>query len=233
MDEIYGVDENGYIVAEEEETEIAEESQGVDLEGEVPETVGEIGDSADPLWPFFFDSALEEPSVTVVPYDPAADSDSGVALLAADVYKLDGMVVYTLNLSSYGACYVVLTPEQADNVTLEAGQLINWSSANITVPLYRSEPADRPAVQSLMLTLLGRGSTSFPSNYYRYGTCQYVTSYYVNGSTLSSTQSYVSMSAADQVGYSRQYWLWVVVVVCLLIMAVNGLIRFLRRGHRG
>lgn len=236
MDEIYGVDENGYITVE-EETQVETEAQTVDMEGEVPAPVLEDGDPADDIWAALFESDLAGSSVTFVPYtpDPAFDavSDDGVAVTADAVYNLDGMVVYDLQVSSYGVCKVVFTPSQAENVTVEAGQLINWSSGNITVPLYRGDPADRPAAATLSLTLLGRGSSGFASNLYRYGTAQYVTSYYVNGSTLSATNTYVAISEVDQVKYSRDYWFAVVVLVCFLIMAVNGLIRFLRRGHRG
>lgn len=237
MDEIYSVDENGYITVNEEETTGVEETQGVDVEVPVSPELGQEGDSVDVVWPSLLDPALVEPPSVSVPYDPGAApvalADPDVVPAADAVYQLDGMVVYDVQVSSYGACKVVFTPVQADNVTVEAGQLINWSSSDIRVPLYRGDPADRPAAATLSLTLLGRGASNFANNYYRYGTAQYVTSYYVNGSSLYSTNTYVAISDVEQKTYSRQYWLWVVIVVCLLIMAVNGLIRFLRRGHRG
>lgn len=236
MEEIYTVDENGYIVAE-EESQVETESEGAALEGALPEETFENDHLADALWSSFFESDLAEPSSVIVPYtaDSASDpvSADGAAVTADAVYDLDGMVVFDLYVSSYGACKVVFTPEQAELVTVEAGQLINWSSSNISVPLYRGDPADRPAASTLTLTLLGRGASGFASNLYRYGSAQYVTSYYVNGSSLSSTTTYVAISQVDQVTYSRSYWIGVVIVVCLLLMAVNGLIRFLRRGHRG
>lgn len=235
MDEIYSVDENGFITVE-EESQVEAESQAVELEGESAPSSPEGSNMDSDQWSAFLESVMEEPSVTVVPYDPAAAPVAVAAdavPAASTVYDLDGMVVYDLQVSSYGACKAVFTPSQADQVTVEAGQLVNWSSSDIRVPLYRGDPADRPAASTLSLTLLGRGANNFASNFYRYGTAQYVTSYYVNGSSLSSTNTYVAVSEAEQVAYSREYWLWVVVAVCLLIMAVNGLIRFLRRGHRG
>ncbi len=236
MDEIYSVDENGYITVE-EETAGETETQGVEMEVPVFPEAGQDGNPADVVWPSFSFPDLEEPPALIVPYSadaaPVALADPDIAPAADAVYQLDGMVVYDVQVSSYGACKAVFTPAQADNVTVEAGQLVNWSSSDIRVPLYRGDPADRPAASTLSLTLLGRGASNFANNYYRYGTAQYVTSYYVNGSSLSSTNTYVAISDVEQKTYSRQYWLWVVIVVCLLIMAVNGLIRFLRRGHRG
>lgn len=236
MAEIYTVDENGYITVEEETADVPE-TEGLVTDVPLPSEPVENYVVPDDVWSSLFPAALEESTDTIVPYTGdavgVAESADVDVYAASAAYQLDGMVVYTLQVSSYGACWVVLTPAQAEQVTLEAGQLVNWSSADIRVPLYTSEPADRPAVSTLALTLLGRGATNFANNLYRYGTPQYVTSYYVNSSSLSSTSTYVSVSDAEQISYSRQYWIWVVVIVCLLIMAVNGLIRFLRRGHRG
>lgn len=236
MEEVYSVDENGFITSDETEAALETEAPRAGEEVPVPSPAPESDIISDDDWTSFLESALEGSSTTVVPYtgDAAALSEGEPVPAADSAYQLDGMVVYDVTVSGgYGACKVVFTPSQADNVTVEAGQLINWGSSDIRVPLYRGDPADRPAASTLSLTLLGRGASNFASNLYRYGSAQYVTSYYVNGSSLSSTTTYVALSDVEQVAYSRQYWLWVVVLVCLLVMAVNGLIRFLRRGHRG
>lgn len=232
--EVYTVDENGFIVPEEV---VNEESQADVLETEVVSESGESGDVFDSLESSSTEAIMEESTDTVIPYmgdvSAFALSDTDVFASGDGSYSLDGMVIFNVEVSGYGSCQAVFTPEQADKVTIEAGQIVNWSSSDIRVPLYVGQAADRSAVDTLNLTILGRGASNFANNSYRYGSAQYVTSYYVNGSSLSSTTTYVGISGADQVSYSRSYWLEVVFAVCLIIMSVNGLIRFLRRGHRG
>lgn len=240
MADIYGVDENGFLTVIEEESQVNEESvvesPAVDETLPLPSEPVENGDPASALEPSVAPEAVEVQEDFVVPYfaDPADIADASVdALASGDPFDCDGMVIYKVTLSTYGDCSIVLTPDQAEHVTVEAGQLVNWWSSNITAPLFRGDPAERNAQSSLMITLLGRGNTGYPNNLYRNGSSQYVTYYYVNGSSLSSTNAYVALSDAEQVSYSRSYWIGVVILVCLIIMAVNGLIRFLRRGHRG
>ncbi len=232
--EVYTVDENGFIVPEEV---VNEESQADVLETEVISETGESGDVLDSLESSSSEEIMEESTDSVIPYmgdvSVFAVSDPDVLASSDDSYSLDGMVIFNVEVSNYGSCQAVFTPEQADKVTIENGKIVNWSSSDIRVPLYVGQAADRAAADTLNLTILGRGASNYANNLYRYGSAQYVTSYYVNGSSLSSTTTYVGISNADQISYSRSYWLEVVFAICLIIMAVNGLIRFLRRGHRG
>lgn len=232
--EVYTVDESGFIVPEEV---VNEESQADVLETEVVSETGESGDVLDIMESSSTEEIVEEPTDSIIPFmgDGSfyAVSDSDALASGDGSYSLDGMVIFNVDVSNYGLCQVVFTPEQADNVTIENGKIVNWSSSDIRVPLYVGQAGDRSAADTLNLTILGRGSSNYARNLYRYGSAQYVTSYYVDGNSLSSTTTYVGISNADQVSYSRSYWLEVVFAVCLIIMAVNGLIRFLRRGHRG
>lgn len=232
--EVYTVDENGFIAPEEV---VNEESQADVLETEVISETGESSDVLDSLESSSAQAIVEESTDTIIPFmgdgSVYAVSDPDALAAGDGGYSLDGMVIFNIEVSNYGSCQAVFTPDQADNVTIENGIIVNWSSSDIRVPLYVGKAADRSAVDTLNLTILGRGSSNYARNLYRYGSAQYVTSYYVDGNSLSSTTTYVGISNADQVSYSRSYWLEVVFAVCLIIMAVNGLIRFLRRGHRG
>lgn len=232
--EVYTVDDNGYIVPEEV---VNEESQADVLETEVVSEPSESSDVLDIMESSSTEEIMEESTDNVIPFmgdmSAYAVSDSDALASGDGSYSLDGMVIFNLDVSNYGSCQAVFTPEQADNVTIENGKIVNWSSSDIRVPLYVGQAADRAAADTLNLTILGRGSSNYARNLYRYGSAQYVTSYYVDGNSLSSTNTYVGLSNADQISYSRSYWLEVVFAVCLIIMAVNGLIRFLRRGHRG
>ena len=232
--EIYTVDENGFIVPEEV---VNEESQADVLETEIVSETGESDDVLDLMEPSSAEEIVEESTDSIIPYmgdvSVFAVSDSDALASGDGSYSLDGMVIFNVEVSNYGSCQAVFTPELAEKVTIDNGKIVNWSSSDIRVPLYVGQVGDRDAADTLNLTILGRGSTNYAKNLYRYGSDQYVTSYYVDGSSLSSTITYVGIFNADQVSYSRSYWLEVVFAVCLIIMAVNGLIRFLRRGHRG
>lgn len=145
----------------------------------------------------------------------------------------DGMVVYDLTVSGYGACKYVVSPDVADKIEVVDGTLINWSSSDVSGALYVGSIGSPAAVDCLRLTLLGRGSSNYASNYYRYGSPQYVTYYQTSNAYLQSYQSYVTLSDAKQESWSFSFWFSIVALVCLLLLAVNALIRLIRRGVRG
>lgn len=158
----------------------------------------------------------------------------GLGVLAAgDPLSADSMVVFNVTVSGFGQCKFVVTPDQADLLEVTNGTIINWSSSNVTGALFQGEITHRDAVDTLMLTLLGRGSSNYASNYYRYGSEQYVTYYEITNAYLSTEQRYVTLSEASQESWSVSFWFSLIVVVCLLLLAVNAVIRFLRRGFRG
>lgn len=180
--------------------------------------------------------ALQDGDLTFTDDGPVRIMASdGVGVLAAgDPLSADSMVVFNVTLSGgYGQCKFVVTPDQAKLLEVSNGTIINWSSSNVTGALFQGEITHRDAVDTLMLTLLGRGSSNYASNYYRYGSEQYVTYYETTNAYLSTEQRYVTLSEASQESWSVSFWFSLIVVVCLLLLAVNAVIRFLRRGFRG
>lgn len=150
-----------------------------------------------------------------------------------DALSADSMVIYDVTVSGYGQCKFVVTPEQSELLEVTNGTIINWSSSNVSGALFQGEITERSALDTLTLTLLGRGGSNYATNYYRYGSEQYVTYYTVNGAYLQTEQTYVQLSESKQQSWSVSYWFSIIAVVCLLLLAVNALIRLLRRGVRG
>lgn len=233
----YAVDpDTGFIV---HETEVNDESESVLLETEVNETdsnAADLFESSSDVPEAASDLEASEDSVTVIDGDivhinaapsPLAFSGSGSSPVA------DGMVIYDVTVSGYGACKFVVSPDAAEQIEVSDGTLINWGSSDVSGSLYVGEIGSPAAVDCLRLTLLGRGSSNYAKNYYRYGSPQYVNYYRTENAYLESYQSYVTLSDAKQQSWSFGFWVSVVVVVCLLLLAVNALIRLIRRGIRG
>lgn len=189
---------------------------------DVPETVTDLETPEDRI------SVIDGDIVHINPAPSPVDlSGSGSAPVA------DGMVIYDVTVSGYGACKYVVSPDVADKIEVVDGTLINWGSSDVSGALYVGEIGSPAAVDCLRLTLLGRGSSNYASNYYRYGSPQYVTHYQTSNAYLQSYQSYVTLSEAKQASWSFSFWFSVVTLICLLLLAVNALIRLIRRGVRG
>lgn len=189
---------------------------------DVPETVADLETPEDRI------SVVDGDIVHINPAPSPVDlSGSGSAPNA------DGMVIYDVTVSGYGACKYVVSPDVADKIEVVDGTLINWGSSDVSGALYVGEIGSPAAVDCLRLTLLGRGSSNYASNYYRYGSPQYVTYYQTSNAYLQSYQSYVTLSEAKQESWSFSFWFSVVTLICLLLLAVNALIRLIRRGVRG
>lgn len=236
MHNTYVVDpDSGFIAYE---TEVHEESESVLFESEtdetnfnatdlyesnsdVPETAADLETSEDPV--SVVDGELVHINAASSPLDL---SGSGSAPDA------DGMVIFDVTVSGYGACKFVVSPDVSEQIEVSDGTLINWGSSDVSGSLYIGEIGSPAAVDCLRLTLLGRGSSNYAKNYYRYGSPQYVTYYQTSNAYLESYQSYVTLSDAKQQSWSFGFWVSVVVVVCLLLLAVNALIRLIRRGIR-
>lgn len=223
MHETDGSDENESILLESETYEA--DTNASDIYGDssdVPEIASDLEASQDRI------SVVDGDIVHISPAPSPVDlSGSGSAPVA------DGMVIYDVTVSGYGACKFVVSPDVADKIEVVDGTLINWGSSDVSGALYVGEIGSPAAVDCLRLTLLGRGSSNYASNYYRYGSPQYVTYYQTSNAYLQSYQSYVSLSDAKQASWSFSFWVSVIVVVCLLLLAVNALIRLIRRGVRG
>lgn len=162
----------------------------------------------------------------VIPLDSADASALAVTGLVTDV---SNVLVYKANVTGYGECFLVFSAEYEGSLTILDGQLLNFGSSNVVGAVYRSDNLSVNAVDTLLVTVLGRSSTNYASNYYRYGGENYVTSYTYNsvGSSLSSSSTYVAISDVEQVTYSNNYWFSAVLLVCFLILAYNGLRRLL------
>lgn len=162
----------------------------------------------------------------VIPLDSADASALAVTGLVTDV---SNVLVYKANVTGYGECFLVFSAEYDGSLTILDGQLLNFGSSNVVGAVYRSDNLSVNAVDTLLVTVLGRSSTNYASNYYRYGGENYVTSYTYNsvGSSLSSSSTYVAISDVEQVTYSNNYWFSAVLLVCFLILAYNGLRRLL------
>ena len=48
----------------------------------------------------------------------------------------DGMVIYDVTVSGYGACKYVVSPDVADKIEVMDGTLINWGSSDVSGALY-------------------------------------------------------------------------------------------------
>lgn len=162
----------------------------------------------------------------VIPLNSADASALAVTGLVTDV---SNVLVYKANVTGYGECFLVFSAEYDASLTILDGQLLNFGSSNVVGAVYRSDNLSVNAVDTLLVTVLGRSSTNYASNYYRYGGENYVTSYTYNsvGSSLSSSSTYVAISDVEQVTYSNNYWFSAVLLVCFLILAYNGLRRLL------
>lgn len=219
-----GTSENDESVLLESETYEAD-SNATDVYGDssdVPETVTDMEAPEDRI------SVIDGDIVHINPAPSPVDlSGAGSAPVA------DGMVIYDVTVSGYGACKFVVSPDVADKIEVVDGTLINWGSSDVSGALYVGEIGSPAAVDCLRLTLLGRGSSNYASNYYRYGSPQYVTYYQTSNAYLQSYLSYVTLSEAKQESWSFSFWFSVVTLVCLLLLAVNALIRLIRRGVRG
>lgn len=234
----YSVDpDTGFIMHETEGS--SENDESVLLETKADETnidaTDLYGDSSDvPETSSSVETAEDRVSVIdgdIVHISPAP---SAVALSGSgSAPDADGMVIYDVTVSGYGACKYVVSPDVADKIEVVDGTLINWGSSDVSGALYKGEISNPSAVDCLRLTLLGRGSSGYASNYYRYGSPQYVTYYQTSNAYLQSYQSYVTLSDAKQASWSFSFWFSVVTLVCLLLLAVNALIRLIRRGVRG
>lgn len=237
QDNTYYVDpETGFIVHDVNESGVSDES--VSLESPADETNAYAND----IYMSGSDvsetsSDLEESqSITdfvdgvVVHITPA---DGPVVLSADGSVRADGMVVYDLTVSGYGSCKYVVSPADAEKLEVADGQLINWGSSDVSGSLYQGNISSPAAIDTLRLTLLGRGSANYASNFYRYGSPQYVTYYTQNGAYLQNNQTYVSLSDVEQETWSFSYWFFIIALVCLLLLAVNAVIRLIRRGLGG
>lgn len=162
----------------------------------------------------------------VVPLDSTAVVPLAVNGLVTDV---SDVLVYKGNVTGYGECYLVFSASYEDSLTLLDGQLLNFSGSNITGAIYTSDNLNVQAVDTLLITILGRASTQYASNYYRYGGENYVTSYTRNNTTtsLTSTSTYVQVSDVEQITYSHNYWFMGFMLIVFGILAYNGLRRML------
>lgn len=223
MHETDGSDENESVLLENETYEADVNATDIYLDSsDVPETLADLEAPEDRV------TVVDGDIVHIIPAPSPVDlSGSGSAPDA------DGMVIYDVTVSGYGACKYVVSPDVADKIEVVDGTLINWSSSDVSGALYVGEIGSPAAVDCLRLTLLGRGSSNYASNYYRYGSPQYVTYYQTSNAYLQSYQSYVTLSEAKQESWSFSFWFSVVTLVCLLLLAVNALIRLIRRGVRG
>ena len=162
----------------------------------------------------------------VVPLDSSGIDSLAVSGLVSDV---SNVLVYKANVSGYGECYLLFSAEYDDSLTVLDGQLLNFGSSNVTGAIYRSDSLNVSAVDTMLITIVGRSSTSYAGNYYRYGGENYVTTYELNsnGSGLTSTSTYVAVSDVQQVTYSHNYWFMAFLLICFGILAYNGLRRML------
>ena len=221
------------------ETEVNEDSESVLLETETNETdsnaAGLYESSSDvPETAPYLETSADRVSVIDDDIVHINAAPSSVALSGSgSAPDADGMVIYDVTVSGYGACKFVVSPDAAEQIEVSDGTLINWGSSDVSGSLYVGEIASPAALDCLRLTLLGRGSSKYATNYYRYGSPQYVTYYQTSNAYLESYQSYVTLSDAKQQSWSFGFWISVVVVVCLLLLAINALIRLIRRGIRG
>lgn len=160
----------------------------------------------------------------------ALDSSAVVPLAVNGlVTDVSDVLVYKGNITGYGECYLVFSASYEDSLTLLDGQLLNFSGSNITGAIYLSDNLNVQAVDSLLITVLGRASTQYASNYYRYGGESYVTSYTRNNTStsLTSTSTYVQVSDVEQITYSHNYWFMGFMLIVFGILAYNGLRRML------
>lgn len=217
----YFVNEEGEMVYEEppvsdEETSVSSEEESVS--GEELDSDSESS-ASDPVG----DLLSDELPVSIIPYSGA--SDVSVYTVGGAV-NVDDTLIYHASVSGYGECTLVF-PSDADaflKVTSE-GKLVNWDNANLVGRLYPSEITETTPQGVLLVTLLGRTSTSFASTWYRYGSDAYVTSYYVSGSSLGSTQTYVDISSVKQTGWSFHFWMLCFLLLAFGVLAFNGLRR--------
>lgn len=217
----YLVNEEGEMIYEEpsesaEETVLSGEESAVS--GEELDPVPE-SEAADPVG----DLLADELPVSVVPY--IGSPDVSVYTVGGAV-NVDDTLIYRASVTGYGECTLVF-PSDADaflKVTSE-GKLVNWDNANLVGRLYPSEITETTPQGVILITLLGRTSTSFASTWYRYGSDAYLTTYYPSGSTLASTQTYVDISSVKQTGWSFNFWMVCFLLLAFGILAFNGLRR--------
>lgn len=207
-----GIMEYEEVTVQDTQSTLSSEDGSIDvsIEGSVADDVLLFGDMVD----------------NVVPLDSSAIVPLAVNGLVTDV---SNVLVYKANVTGYGECYLVFNAEAENNLVVYEGQLLNFSSSNVTGAIYRSDNLNVHAVDTLLLTVLGRASTNYASNYYRYGGESYVTSYTrnTNNTSLSSTSTYVQISDVEQIRYSNNYWSMAFILIAFAILSYNGLRRML------
>lgn len=216
-------------------------------EQEIFATVGELEDLSPEA-----ETVLEEVQEEFVEYDEETESfesaaevdqesdfveivqnyaleDEPMVIAQVEVTDKSQMIVYQVRIS--GNTYYAYFPVDSQLAVLD-GSLVNLGSSNVSGALSQTGRLEIDSYHQMMLTVQPLLTTGSQSNAYRYGSRSYITTYTPGlNSTLSSTNSYVSVSVLDSPspGSGWNQWELGVFVLLFALVIFNMIGAFLRK----
>lgn len=138
---------------------------------------------------------------------------------AAQIYDMPEAKAYKLNLD--GTEYYAWFPSGAELVVTDEGYFYNGTASAITGVISTSLDGINLNGYNDFVTVAPLLSTSSNNNAYRYGSRVYITDYYVSGSNLLSTVSYVSSySCVKEPGAGYGFSKYQLTIFGLLFLAI-------------